>query len=144
MLNRGREIQRFHFKIPSPPHGHRVSSEKAFILRKKSRVYAANASPGACFSALLRGASLASGKTESSSDPAEGWPAACVKTLKLEGRSVSEEEWLVEDGEKTASARSDAKFLSSLDARYVFHGMEECPDLGASRRDLDPDRDDFA
>jgi len=99
--------------------------KKLLFCGKNSRAYAANASPGACFSTLLRGASLASGKTESSSDPAEGRPAACVRTLKLEGRSVSEEERLVEEGEKTASARSDAKFLNSLAARYVFHGMEE-------------------
>jgi len=102
-----------------------VSSERAFILRTKSRVYAARARPIAGLSALSPGASPASGNTESRSDPAEGWPAACVRTLKLDGRSVSEKEWLVEDGEKTASARSDAKFLNSLDARYVFHGMEE-------------------
>jgi hypothetical protein len=30
MLNRGRKIQRFHFKIPSPPVGFSVSSEKSF------------------------------------------------------------------------------------------------------------------
>jgi hypothetical protein len=99
--------------------GFSVSSEKVFILRNKSWIYAARARPGASFSALLHGASPASGKTEARSDPAEGWPAAGVRTrtFKLEGRSVSAEERLMEDGEKTASAISDAKFLNSLETR---------------------------